>query len=322
MPHQHQSTGKPGLRERLAERFTRSEAEVEAVELQQDADRLGGTPIAELADRSEASVCGSVRSVTLRPRVNVPALVVELYDGSQSLNLVWLGRRQIGGHRAGDLPDRPRPGDLQERHPDDLQPGLRHQAPPWPLRSAPPRRPPRSPTRARWRRSRRSSGPGCRRRSAARAGSARDGAADGGLRRGVGWRHDVTDRRGRVRGRRAGAPGVPAGRPADPPLRALRRRPPPRSRRSSRCAAAGPQDAFLPGILASAGCGAAALVSVIARWPVVGFLVAAGDPRVADDPLGWRRDRGLVRVCQRLTMVLVGLYVLRVAVMLPHVPRR
>jgi hypothetical protein len=50
---------------------------------------------------------------------------------------------------------------------------------------------------------------------------------------------------------------------------------------------------------------------------VVGFIVAAGDPRMADDPLGWRRDRGLVRVCQRLTMVLVGLYALRVAVMLP-----
>ncbi len=77
------------------------------------------------------------------------------------------------------------------------------------------------------------------------------------------------------------------------------------------------EDAFLPGILASAGWGAAALVSVIARWPVVGFVVAAGDPRLGDDPLGWRRDRGLVRVCQRLTMVLVGLYVLRVAVMLP-----
>jgi hypothetical protein len=77
------------------------------------------------------------------------------------------------------------------------------------------------------------------------------------------------------------------------------------------------EDAFLPGILASAGWGAAALVSVIARWPVVGFIVAAGDPRMAEDPLGWRRDRGLVRVCQRLTMVLVGLYALRVAVMLP-----
>jgi hypothetical protein len=77
------------------------------------------------------------------------------------------------------------------------------------------------------------------------------------------------------------------------------------------------QDAFLPGILTSAAWGAAALVSVLARWPVVGFVVAAGDPQMADDPFGWRRDRGLVRVCQRLTMVLVGLYALRVAVMLP-----
>jgi len=48
-------------------------------------------------DRSEASVCGAVRSVTLRPRVNVPALVVEIYDGSKILNLIWLGRRRIGG---------------------------------------------------------------------------------------------------------------------------------------------------------------------------------------------------------------------------------
>ena len=44
---------------------------------------------------------GTVRSVTLRPRVNVPALVVDLYDGSQALNLVWLGRRTIGGIEPG-----------------------------------------------------------------------------------------------------------------------------------------------------------------------------------------------------------------------------
>lgn len=77
------------------------------------------------------------------------------------------------------------------------------------------------------------------------------------------------------------------------------------------------QDAFLPGILASIGWGLLALLSVVGRWPLVGFLVAAGDPRIQEDPLGWRRDRGLVRVCQRLTLVLVGLYAVRVAVMLP-----
>ena len=90
-----------GLLHRLTSRLTRSEAEIEASELQADSDRLGGTPIAELADRQTASVCGSVRSVTLRPRVNVPALVAELYDGSQKLNLVWLGRREIKGIEPG-----------------------------------------------------------------------------------------------------------------------------------------------------------------------------------------------------------------------------
>ncbi len=77
------------------------------------------------------------------------------------------------------------------------------------------------------------------------------------------------------------------------------------------------EDAFLPGILGSIGWGLAALLSVLLRWPFVGFLVGAGDPRAAEDPFGWRRDPGLVRVCQRLTLVLVALYAVRVAIMLP-----
>ena len=89
--------GKTGLLSRVTQRLARTELEFEALELQQDTGRLGATPIAELEDRSDATVCGSVRSVTLRPRENVPALVVELYDGSKTLNLIWLGRRRIGG---------------------------------------------------------------------------------------------------------------------------------------------------------------------------------------------------------------------------------
>lgn len=88
---------KPGLFSRVATRLSSTELEFEARELQEGIGRLGATPIAELADRSDATVCGSVRSVTLRPRVNVPALVVELYDGSKTLDLIWLGRRRIGG---------------------------------------------------------------------------------------------------------------------------------------------------------------------------------------------------------------------------------
>jgi hypothetical protein len=75
--------------------------------------------------------------------------------------------------------------------------------------------------------------------------------------------------------------------------------------------------AFLPGILTSAGFLLVTLLSVVVRWPLVGFIVAAGDPDLADDPTGWHRDRALVRVCQRLTLVLVGLFALRVAIMVP-----
>src|SRR5665811_1836737 len=89
--------GKFRLLSRVTGRLARSESDLDAHELQEDTWRLGGTPIVDLVDRSEASVCGAVRSVTLRPRVNVPALVVEIYDGSKVLNLIWLGRRRIGG---------------------------------------------------------------------------------------------------------------------------------------------------------------------------------------------------------------------------------
>lgn len=77
------------------------------------------------------------------------------------------------------------------------------------------------------------------------------------------------------------------------------------------------EDAFLPGILTNAGFLVATLVSILARWPAVGFLVGAGDPRAAEDPFAWRRDRGMVRVCTRLTWVLLSTYAIRIAVMVP-----
>ena len=82
---------------RLGDRLTKSVTQIEADELQQDAARLGCTRMCDLQDRSEATVSGTVRAVTLRPRVNVPALVVDLYDGTRTIHLVWLGRRTIAG---------------------------------------------------------------------------------------------------------------------------------------------------------------------------------------------------------------------------------
>jgi hypothetical protein len=74
------------------------------------------------------------------------------------------------------------------------------------------------------------------------------------------------------------------------------------------------QDAFLPGILYSVGLLALSLLTVVVRWPLVGFVVGAAHP---EDPLAWRSHPGVVRLCQRLTLVLAGLYAVRVVIMLP-----
>jgi hypothetical protein len=78
-------------------RLSSSDQTLEAEDLRESADRLGGTPVGDLPDRQTACVCGTLRSVTLRPRAGVPALVAELYDGSGTIDVVWLGRRHIAG---------------------------------------------------------------------------------------------------------------------------------------------------------------------------------------------------------------------------------
>lgn len=89
-----------GLRGRLA-RLAAPQQDLHAQAERETSARLGGTPIEELPVRHRATVCGTLRSVTLRPRAGVPALEAEMYDGTGSLFLVWLGRRQIAGVEPG-----------------------------------------------------------------------------------------------------------------------------------------------------------------------------------------------------------------------------
>jgi hypothetical protein len=70
-------------------------------ERQAAALRAGCTAVAALADRRRAKVAGVLRSVVLRPREGAPTVEAELYDGSGSLDLVWLGRRRIAGIEPG-----------------------------------------------------------------------------------------------------------------------------------------------------------------------------------------------------------------------------
>lgn len=76
-------------------------------------------------------------------------------------------------------------------------------------------------------------------------------------------------------------------------------------------------DAFLPGLLNSGFWFLLCLVSIATRWPLLGFVVGAADPDIAEDPFKWRRNHALVRVCTRLTWVLSGLYGVRLLLMVP-----
>jgi hypothetical protein len=64
-----------------------SQAHAEAVDLQRDV----------APDREMVTVQGTLRTVTLRPRGGVPALEAELYDGTDTITVLWLGRRRIAG---------------------------------------------------------------------------------------------------------------------------------------------------------------------------------------------------------------------------------
>lgn len=78
-----------------------SQAELEADDERLESTKLGCTSVEQLADRKRATVNGVLRSVTLRPRQGVAALEAELYDGTGTVDLVWLGRREISGIEPG-----------------------------------------------------------------------------------------------------------------------------------------------------------------------------------------------------------------------------
>lgn len=63
-------------------------------------------------------------------------------------------------------------------------------------------------------------------------------------------------------------------------------------------------DFYLPGILTNAATLAIVLISILARRPLVGFIAALFDPRVAD----WAEDPDARRTYTRATWLLVALY--------------
>lgn len=78
-----------------------SNAELESAERQRAAEQIGANKVGELTDRQMARLRGTITELTVKPREGMPWLEAELSDGSGSITLIWMGRREIPGVIAG-----------------------------------------------------------------------------------------------------------------------------------------------------------------------------------------------------------------------------
>ncbi len=86
---------------RFFRRLTASEAELDAEDLQRESAQSGCTPLRNTRRGQLATVTGRLKTVVYTPRTNLPTLEGDLYDGSDVVTLVWLGRRHITGIEPG-----------------------------------------------------------------------------------------------------------------------------------------------------------------------------------------------------------------------------
>ena len=78
-------------------RLTADEQDVERAELCADSASAGATAVGRCSVGQPVCVAGTLRAVVLRPLAGVPTLEAELYDGTGTVTLIWLGRRRIPG---------------------------------------------------------------------------------------------------------------------------------------------------------------------------------------------------------------------------------
>ncbi len=72
-----------------------------AEDLQAELTEISVSPICDCADREFADLAGTLRTVTLRPRGASLTMEADLWDGTGSVTLIWLGRRDIPGIQPG-----------------------------------------------------------------------------------------------------------------------------------------------------------------------------------------------------------------------------
>ncbi|MBK0868586.1 MAG: OB-fold nucleic acid binding domain-containing protein [Saccharopolyspora sp.] len=90
-----------GYWRRLVRRLTSDVAELDADDLSERSQASGAQRACDCECGQEAVVLGRLRSVDMSPKASAPTLEAELFDGTEGVTLVWLGRRRITGIEPG-----------------------------------------------------------------------------------------------------------------------------------------------------------------------------------------------------------------------------
>ena len=90
-------SNEPGRFKRALQRLTTDEEALDSAALRSESRTLGAIAVDQCSIGLPVVVAGSLRAVILRPLAGVPTLEAELYDGTGTVTLVWLGRRRIRG---------------------------------------------------------------------------------------------------------------------------------------------------------------------------------------------------------------------------------
>ncbi|MFR9729272.1 OB-fold nucleic acid binding domain-containing protein [Saccharopolyspora sp. MS10] len=90
-----------GYWRRLVRRLTSDVAELDADDLSERSQADGAQRACDCRCGQEAVVLGRLRSVDMSPKHSAPTLEAELFDGTEGVTLVWLGRRRITGIEPG-----------------------------------------------------------------------------------------------------------------------------------------------------------------------------------------------------------------------------
>jgi len=88
---------------RLGQLFTHNQQQIEAIELLESTREAGAQPLSVCCVGDQVVVTGTVRSLTMVPRTQLPAVEAEIYDGTDKLRAIWMGRRRIRGIDAGRM---------------------------------------------------------------------------------------------------------------------------------------------------------------------------------------------------------------------------